>query len=86
MRAEFPAVSESYTAYLLGMYDGTYYPERLSGAGKAVYIERNCEMINKSKYCIVYLNEQDAPTNRKSGTLIAYEYAVKKRRTIINLA
>ena len=83
VRAEFPFISEDYMAYLLKFYDDTYYPEKLIGAGKAVYVERNFEMINNSKYCIVYYDESHAPTTRKSGTKIALDYAIKKGRDII---
>ena len=83
VRAEFPYINESYTAYLLKSYDETYYPEKLHGAGRAAYVERNYEMINNSKYCIVYYDEQNAPSTRKSGTKIALDYAIKKGREII---
>ena len=53
------------------------------GAGRAAYVERNREMINKSKYCIVYYDEQNAPATRKSGTKIALDYAIKKRKEIM---
>ncbi len=32
-------------------------------------------MIKRSRYCIVYYNEEEAPKNRKSGTKIAIDYA-----------
>jgi uncharacterized phage-like protein YoqJ len=85
VRAEFPYINESYLKYLLESYDDTYYPDALIKAGKAVYVERNFEMIDKSKYCIVYYNEQYAPTNRKSGTKLALDYAIKKRKNTISL-
>ena len=85
VRAEFPVINESYTAYLLKHYDDTYYPEKIAGSGRAAYVERNYEMIDKSKYCIVYYDEQNAPAIRKSGAKIAYEYAMKKGNEIINM-
>ena len=66
-------------------------------AGKASYVERNQEMINKSDYCIVYYDENYLPPRRKnsrrditdyqpkSGTAVAYDYAVKKKKEIINV-
>ncbi len=78
VRAEFPYIDDDYKAYLLKFYEDTYYPERLHGAGRAVYVERNREMINNSRYCIVYYDESHAPTTRKSGTRIALDYALKK--------
>ena len=85
VRAEFPYISEQYKNYLLESYEETYYPEKIINAGKAVYVERNCEMINNSTYCIVYYDEQNAPATRKSGTKIALEYAEKKHKSIIRI-
>ena len=85
IRAEFPHISERYRDYLLKEFEDTYYPERILKSGKAAYIERNCEMIDKSSYCIVYYDEQKAPSGRKSGTKIALDYAIKKRKRIIRV-
>ena len=85
VRAEYPDINEQYTNYLLESYEDTYYPEHIRKSGKAAYVERNYEMINKSKFCIVYYDEQNAPTTRKSGTKIALDYAVIKGKQIINI-
>lgn len=97
VRAEFPHIDEDYTSYLLQWYDDTYYPDRMIAAGKAAYVERNYELINNSSYCIIYYDENYNPNRRKnsrkdlfdyqpkSGTKVAYDYAVKKKRTIINI-
>lgn len=82
VRAEYPYISKHYKNYLLESYDSTYYPEKIMNSGRAAYVERNYEMINNSKYCIVYYDESNAPTTRKSGTKIAFDYAVKKGRKI----
>lgn len=98
VRAEFPFIDEDYIAYLLKRYDHTYYPERMINVGKAAYVERNCEMIDNSSYCVIYYDEKYMPPRRKnsrrdlfdyqpkSGTAVAYDYAVKKEKEIINLA
>ncbi len=83
VRAEFSVINESYTNYLLKFYDDTYYPEKLLRAGRAAYVERNYEMIDHSQHCIVYYDEEYAPTNPKSGTKIALEYAIKKKKSIL---
>ena len=85
VRAEYPYISEQYKNYLLERYEETYYPENILGSGRSVYIKRNYEMIDNSRFCIVYYDEQNAPTNRKSGTGIALNYAIKKERKIIIL-
>lgn len=47
-------------------------------AGRASYIERNQAMINDSDFCIFYYNDGYSPKSAgKSGTKIAYEYALK---------
>ena len=82
VRAEYPNIDEQYTNYLLEFFEDTYYPEHIRNSGKVAYVERNYEMINKSHYCIVYYDEQNAPTTRKSGTKIALDYAIKKGKQI----
>ena len=97
VRAEFPCIDESYRRYLLESYEDTYYPEGMEKAGKAAYVERNCEMIDKSCVCIIYFNSEYTPPRRKncrrdivgyqpkSGTKIAYDYALKKKVKVINI-
>ncbi|MGN1316911.1 MAG: hypothetical protein ACI4VW_07615 [Acutalibacteraceae bacterium] len=48
-------------------------------------MKRNYEMIDKSHFCIVYYDKANIPTNRKSGTKIALDYAIKKQKQIIAL-
>lgn len=83
VRAEYPYIDDSYKEYLLKDYEDTYYPNKLIGAGKATYVERNCEIINNSRFCIIYYDELHAPTKRRSGTKIALEYAVEHKKEII---
>ena len=85
VRAEYPYISEHYKNYLLESYEDTYYPEHIIGSGRAAYVERNYEMIDKSHYCIVYYDEENAPSTRKSGTKIALDYAIRKQKHIIVL-
>ena len=85
VRAEFPQIDDGYKAYLLESYEETYYSEQAVGAGKAVYVERNRDMIDQSDVCIIYCEENYAPKNRKSGTRLALEYAVKRNKRIIRL-
>ena len=82
VRAEYPDINEQYINYLLESYEDTYYPEHIRSSGRAAYVERNYEMINKSQFCIVYYDEPNVPTTRKSGTKIALDYAVKQGKQI----
>ena len=86
VRGEYPYISEDYENYLLERCEKTYFPKKAINAGKAVYIERNYEMIDHADICVVYFKDDYLPPKRKSGTCIAYQYAVQKKRTIINLA
>ena len=73
-------------------------PDGVENAGVASYVERNQAMINSSDICVFYYDENYLPARRKqsrhalsdyqpkSGTKIAFEYAVKKGKQIINVA
>lgn len=98
VRAEYPEIGDDYKAYLLENCEDTYFPQRAVGSQKAVYIERNYEMIDNSDFCVVYYNESYSPPKRKnsrrdlmeyqpkSGTKTAYEYAKRKKKVIIQAA
>lgn len=83
VRAEFPYINDDYKSYLLQSYEETYFPKAVINAGKLVYVKRNYEMINKSKFCIVYFNKNYPQP--KSGTKLAYNYAISKQKIIINV-
>ena len=83
VRAEFSVINESYSEYLLESYEDTYYPEKVIGSGRAVYVERNYEMINNSKFCVVYYDETYNLPKRKSGTKLALDYARRHNKEII---
>lgn len=78
----------------------TDYEESVDGAStanKSAYIMRNQKMIDNSDICVFYYNKNYLPPKRKrfkndiliyqpkSGTGIAYNYAVRKKKQIINL-
>ncbi len=97
VRSAFQHIPDSYEDSLLKYYEDTYFPEHMENAGRASYVERNQEMINKSDFCIIYYDEDYAPPRRKnskrdlidyqpkSGTRLAYDYAIKKGKEIINV-
>lgn len=78
--------------FLLG-YEEEIEHKTKQTAGKASYIERNQAMIDDSDYCVFYFDKNYQVTygkeernyNIKSGTAIAYKYAVRKQKRIINL-
>ncbi len=85
VRAEFKDINDDYTEYLLSRYEETYYPKSAENSGRAVYVKRNHEMIDKSDICVIYFDAEHKPKKRNSGTKIAYDYAERKKKTIINI-
>lgn len=98
VRAIYKYIDKNYEEFLLKSYEETYYPLKLEKAGKYSYVERNFEMIDNSAFCIFYYNENyvpisntrqkhnmPLPSKRNSGTKIAYDYAKKKNKEIINI-
>ena len=96
VRSAYQHIPDWYENSLLEHYEGTYFPEHMEKAGRASCVERNQEMINQSEFCVVYYDENYLPPRRKngkrdlfdyqpkSGTKVAYDYAVKKKKHIIN--
>ena len=98
VRERYQHIDASYKKFLLKSYEDTYFSPELERAGKYSYVERNYEMIDKSTYCVFYYNEKYLPPlkkqskglervklKRNSGTKIAYDYAIKRKKEIINL-
>ena len=83
VRAEYQHISEDYRAYLLQSYEDTYFPESIAKAGRARYVERNTEMINKSDFCVIHCDEKNMPATRKSGAATALKVAEKMKKRII---
>ncbi len=91
VRSAYPDINNFYEDYLLDKYEGTYFPEHIRDSGMASYVERNQEMIRKSNICIFYYDKKYLPPRRKnsrrnlfdyqpkSGTGIAYDYAMKRK-------
>ena len=83
VRASFQYIDNDYENYLLKSYEETYFPLKIANAGKGAYVERNYEMIDKADVCVFYYDDKNCRQN--SGTKIAYEYATRKHKKIINL-
>ncbi len=74
-------------------FDAAKSSDRVQRAGKASYVERNREMIDDSDICVFFYREEYKPQSNpyyassgKSGTKLAYDYAVRKKKRIINIA
>ena len=97
VRSAYQHIPDWYADSLLQHYEDTYFPEHIEKAGRASYVERNQEMINKSDFCVVYYDENYAPPRRrnsrrdltdyqpKSGTKVALDYAIKNGICINNV-
>ena len=96
-RTNYEDTNDYTMQFLLAGFEDNICPKGISAAGKAAYAERNQAMIRESDICVFYYNESYQPEQRKeskrsigtyqpkSGTKIAYDYAVKQKKKIINL-
>ena len=98
VRAAYPYINKDYEKYLHEFYEETYFPAKIKKAGKNAYVARNYEMVDNSTHCVFYYNERYAPPQKnaeqgkegfrakgRGGTKIAYEYAIKRKKNIINI-
>ena len=96
-RKDTPILDEYSKPLFIKGYEDSICPEGVEKAGKASYIKRNQAMIDASEICIFYYKEDYLPEKRKasktavntyqpqSGTRLAFDYAVKQGKKVINL-
>lgn len=96
-RKNYENAGEYTMQYLLCGFEEGICPKGIGNAGKASYIERNKAMIEESDICIFYYDENYIPPKikkshndildfqPKSGTAIAYAFALQKNKNIINM-
>lgn len=91
--------SESVMRFFVFGYEKTVFAEDYyaTRATKAIYVIRDRAMIDESDVCVFYYSSEYIPIKKESsktvksvkesasGTRIAFEYAVKKNKKIINL-
>lgn len=86
VRAEYEFISEEYKRYLFRLYEFSYFPKDVKGAGALSYVKRNQAMIDKCDVVVAYYDDQYIPpTKTKSGTQMAVVHAIKNHKKIINL-
>ncbi len=86
VRAEYEFIDKSYSDYLLTLYEDTFFPIEVQKAGMLSYIKRNQVMIDMSDVLVTFCNPKYIlVSNTRSGTKIAVDYALKKKKRIINL-
>lgn len=85
VRSEYPNITEHYYNYLKRFYEDSYFYSDTQN-GRLNYIKRNEKMIDESEICLFYYNvEYKVASKTKSGTHLAYKYAQRKNKKIINL-
>ena len=86
VRAEREFISEEYKKYLLTLYEFTYFPKAVQGAGALSYVKRHQAMIDKCDVVVAYYDDQYIPpTKTKSGTQMAVVHSIKNHKRLINL-
>lgn len=72
-------------------FDEVIKCEKSYNSGKNAYIIRNQQIIDESDICLFYYDPSYTPPHnekhyhtKKSGTMLAYQYALRKKRPIIN--
>ncbi len=81
VRAEYEYITEYCKNYLLSFYEETYFSKKAHNANKLVYVKRNEELIDSNNICVFYY-KFNAP---HSGTSIAFKYAQKHKKHIIEI-
>ena len=96
-RKDYEDTNDYTMQFLIVGYEESICPKGVGSAGRASYVERNQAMIRESDVCIFYYDENYQPSRRrnsrrdlfdyqpKSGTAVAYAYAVQKKKTVYNL-
>ena len=93
-RTNYEECDDRTMQYLISGYEQSLCPSGIGKAGRASYAKRNEAMINASDVCVFYYDEiyvpcraKNSPFARqsKSGTAVAYAYALRKKKQIYNL-
>ena len=96
-RKDYEDTNDYTMQFLIVGYEESICPKGVGSAGRASYVERNQAMINDSDFCVFYFDDTYKPPRRKygksylsdyqpkSGTAVAYAYAVQKKKTVYNL-
>lgn len=90
VRSQYQFISDQYKNYILSFYEDTYFSNKSIKAGKIAHIKRNEQMIDESDFCVFYYNKNYNIKDKEnhilnSGTYIAFKYAIKRKKTIINV-
>lgn len=85
-RAEFKVVNDYYLKQLLSFYEDTFYSYKVDQAGRLAYVVRNEILVLACDVLLVYYDQAYTPVRKtSSGTKRAVDYAIKKKKRIINI-
>ncbi len=96
-RAAYQEIGNGVRRFFSVGFEDSICPDGVASAGRAAYAERNRAMIRDSDICVFYYDEDYCPNcteqpkktasnlSKKSGTHLAFEYAEKEKKIIINL-
>lgn len=96
-RKDYPKADAYTLRFYLDEFDDCICPDEVGYAGVAAYVERNRAMIVQSSVCVFYYDTDYRAISRryvknriitcetKSGTKLAYDFAVSQNLKIINL-
>ena len=93
VRSQYKFITSQYKNYFLQFYEDTFFANKSSNAGRLAHIKRNEEMIDESDFCIFYYDKNNfikykrnsTIKNLHSGTHFAFNYAISKKKRIINI-
>ena len=97
LRTGDPELSDYAKRFFFDGYEDNICPAGVAAAGRAAYVERNQAMIHESDVCVFYYDPAYSPPRRRaskhgvtnyqpqSGTALAYAYAVKSGKRVVNL-
>ena len=97
LRTDNPELSENTKRFFFDGYEDNICPGDVAASGRAAYVERNQAMIRESDVCVFYYDPAYSPPRRRaskhsvtdyqpnSGTALAYAYAVKSGKHVVNL-
>lgn len=97
LRTGDPELSDYAKRFFFDGFEDNICPAGVAAAGRAAYVERNQTMIRESDVCVFYYAPAYSPPRRRaskhsvtdyqpqSGTALAYAYAVKLGKRVVNL-
>lgn len=97
LRTDNPELSENTKRFFFDGYEDNICPAGVAASARAAYVERNQAMIRESDVCVFYYDSAYSPPRRRasrrsvtdyqpnSGTALAYAYAVKLGKRVVNL-